>query len=85
MNTSHLFDFILAEFEIVCESAPEPTADEAGQWLLERYRAGETAVPSGRAQNLSYPVLEEIRMLANLRHPRKTCNCLSVSRNWKKN
>jgi type II secretory pathway predicted ATPase ExeA len=37
------------------------------QWLLERYRAGETAVVIvDEAQNLSYPVLEEIRLLTNL-------------------
>jgi len=37
------------------------------QWLLERYRAGETAVLIvDEAQNLTYPVLEEIRLLTNL-------------------
>jgi type II secretory pathway predicted ATPase ExeA len=37
------------------------------QWLLERYRAGETAVLIiDEAQNLSFPVLEEIRLLTNL-------------------
>jgi type II secretory pathway predicted ATPase ExeA len=36
-------------------------------WLLERYRAGETAVLIvDEAQNLTYPVLEEIRLLTNL-------------------
>jgi len=37
------------------------------QWLLERYRAGETAVLIvDEAQNLSPEVLEEIRLLTNL-------------------
>src|SRR5207244_1667908 len=37
------------------------------QWLLERYRAGETTVLIvDEAQNLTYPVLEEIRLLTNL-------------------
>ena len=37
------------------------------QWLLERYRAGETAVLIiDEAQNLSLEVLEEIRLLTNL-------------------
>src|SRR6202795_660814 len=68
MNTSHLFDFILAEFEIVCESRTKSQQlMKLNQWLLERYRAGETAVLIvDEAQNLSYPVLEEIRMLTNL-------------------
>jgi len=68
MNTSHLFDFILAEFEIVCESRTKSQQlMRLNQWLLERYRAGETAVLIiDEAQNLSYPVLEEIRMLTNL-------------------
>src|SRR2546423_14281233 len=36
-------------------------------WLLDRYRAGETAVLIvDEAQNLSDEVLEEIRMLTNL-------------------
>jgi general secretion pathway protein A len=36
-------------------------------WLLERHRNGETAVIIvDEAQNLSYPVLEEIRLLTNL-------------------
>src|SRR3979490_1375375 len=68
MNNSHLFEFILAEFEIACESRTKSQQlMKLNQWLLERYRAGETAVLIvDEAQNLSYPVLEEIRMLTNL-------------------
>jgi general secretion pathway protein A len=40
---------------------------QLNQWLLERYRAGQTAVLIiDEAQNLSAPVLEEIRLLTNL-------------------
>ena len=36
-------------------------------WLLDRYRDGETVVLIiDEAQNLTYPVLEEIRLLTNL-------------------
>src|ERR1044071_1680260 len=68
MNTSHLFDFILAEFDIACESRTKSQQlMKLNQWLLERYRAGETAVLTvDEAQNLTYPVLEEIRLLTNL-------------------
>ncbi len=68
MNTNQLFDFILADFGITCES---PTKSQQltrlNQWLLERYRAGETTVLIvDEAQNLTYAVLEEIRLLTNL-------------------
>jgi general secretion pathway protein A len=68
MNTSHLFDFILAEFDIPCESRTKSQQlMKLNQWLLDRYRAGETAVLIvDEAQNLTYPVLEEIRLLTNL-------------------
>jgi general secretion pathway protein A len=68
MNTSHLFDFILAEFDIQCESRTKSQQlMKLNHWLLERYRAGETAVLIvDEAQNLTYPVLEEIRLLTNL-------------------
>jgi len=68
MNTNQLFDFILAEFGISCESRTKSQQlMRLNQWLLERYRAGETTVLIvDEAQNLSYPVLEEIRLLTNL-------------------
>ena len=68
MNTSHLFDFILAEFDIPCETRTKSQQlMKLNQWLLDRYRAGETAVLIvDEAQNLTYPVLEEIRLLTNL-------------------
>src|SRR6202049_1687615 len=68
MNTSHLFDFILAEFDIPCETRTKSQQlMKLNQWLLDRYRAGETTVLIvDEAQNLTYPVLEEIRLLTNL-------------------
>jgi general secretion pathway protein A len=68
LNVRQLFEFILADFGISCE----PRSKSAmllrlNQWLLERYRAGETAVLIiDEAQNLTPPVLEEIRLLTNL-------------------
>lgn len=68
MNTNQLFDLILAEFDISCESRTKSQQlMRLNQWLLERYRAGETTVLIvDEAQNLTYPVLEEIRLLTNL-------------------
>ena len=68
MNSSQLFDFILAEFEIVCESkSKSQQLMKLNSWLLDRYRSGETVVLIiDEAQNLTYPVLEEIRLLTNL-------------------
>jgi general secretion pathway protein A len=68
MNTSQLFDFILAEFDIPCETkSKSQQLMKLNQWLLERYRAGETVVlVIDEAQNLTYPVLEEVRLLTNL-------------------
>ncbi len=68
MNTNQLFDFILAEFGISCESrSKSQQLMSLNHWLLDRYRAGETTVLIvDEAQNLTHPVLEEIRLLTNL-------------------
>ena len=68
LDVNQLFDFIMAEFEIPCESREKSQVLlRLNQWLLERYRAGETAVLIvDEAQNLSGEVLEEIRLLTNL-------------------
>jgi general secretion pathway protein A len=68
MNSLQLFDFVLAEFEIACDSrSKSQQLMKLNQWLLERYRSGETAILIvDEAQNLTLPVLEEIRMLTNL-------------------
>jgi type II secretory pathway predicted ATPase ExeA len=68
MNSAQLFDFVLAEFDIPCESRSKShQLMKLNHWLLERFRAGETAVLIlDEAQNLTFPVLEEIRLLTNL-------------------
>jgi type II secretory pathway predicted ATPase ExeA len=68
MNSSQLLESILAEFEIPCESrSKHQQVTKLNHWLLERHRNGETAVVIiDEAQNLTYPVLEEIRLLTNL-------------------
>jgi general secretion pathway protein A len=68
MNSNQLFDFILAEFDIPCDSkSKSQQLLKLNHWLLERYRMGETVVLIiDEAQNLTYPVLEEIRLLTNL-------------------
>ena len=68
INSSQLFDFVLSEFEIPCEErSKSQQLMKLNQWLLERHRAGETAVLIiDEAQNLSAPVLEETRLLTNL-------------------
>jgi len=68
MNSNQLFDFILAEFDIPCDSkSKSQQLMKLNAWLLDRYRAGETVVLIiDEAQNLTYPVLEEIRLLTNL-------------------
>jgi general secretion pathway protein A len=68
MNTSQLIDFILAEFDIHCESkSKSQQLMKLNHWLLDRYRNGETVVLIiDEAQNLTYPVMEEVRLLTNL-------------------
>jgi general secretion pathway protein A len=68
LNSSQLFDFILAEFGISCESrSKSQLLMKLNGFLLDRFRAGETTVLIvDEAQNLTYPVLEEIRLLTNL-------------------
>ena len=68
MNSNQLFDFILAEFDIACDSkSKSQQLMKLNHWLLARYGMGETvALIIDEAQNLTYPVLEEIRLLTNL-------------------
>lgn len=68
LNVPQFLDYMMADFGIPCESrAKSQVLLRLYNWLLERYRAGETAVLIvDEAQNLSDEVLEEIRMLTNL-------------------
>src|ERR1700677_1818565 len=73
LNVSQLFDFMMADFEIPVESRHKSQVLlKLNHWLLERYRAGETAVLIvDEAQNLSLQVLEEKLKLPQLRQLRQ--------------
>jgi general secretion pathway protein A len=68
LNTTQFLDYMMADFGISCDSkAKSQVLLRLYNWLLDRYRAGETAVLIvDEAQNLTEEVLEEIRMLTNL-------------------
>jgi len=68
LNVTQFLDYTMADFGIPCDSkAKSQVLLRLYNWLLDRYRAGETAVLIvDEAQNLSEEVLEEIRMLTNL-------------------
>jgi general secretion pathway protein A len=68
LDVPELFDYMLTDFGIHCESRlKSQVLLHLYQWLLDRYRAGETAVLIiDEAQNLSTEALEEIRLLTNL-------------------
>src|SRR5246127_4998347 len=68
MNVPQFLDYMMADFGIPCESrSKSQILLRLYNWLLDRYRSGETAVLIvDEAQNLTDEVLEEIRMLTNL-------------------
>jgi general secretion pathway protein A len=68
MDVMQLLEFVMSDFGIPCEGKSKSQMLQVlYTWLLDRYRAGETAVlVIDEAQNLSDEVLEEIRMLTNL-------------------
>lgn len=68
MNVPQFLDYMMADFGIPCDSkSKSQILQRLYNWLLDRYRAGETAVLIvDEAQNLTEEVLEEIRMLTNL-------------------
>jgi type II secretory pathway predicted ATPase ExeA len=68
MNVPQFLDYMMADFGIACDSkSKSQVLQRLYNWLLDRYRAGETAVLIvDEAQNLTDEVLEEIRMLTNL-------------------
>ena len=68
MDVTQLLDYMMADFGIPCDTkSKSQVLQRLYNWLLDRYRAGETAVlVIDEAQNLSDEVLEEIRMLTNL-------------------
>jgi len=68
LDVPQFLDFMMSDFAIPCDSkSKSQILQRLYNWLLDRYRAGETAVlVVDEAQNLSDEVLEEIRMLTNL-------------------
>src|SRR5712692_8417761 len=68
LNVTQFLDYMLADFGIAGEPRlKSQVLLRLNQWLLERYRARETAVLIvDEAQDLSAEVLEEIRLLTNL-------------------
>jgi len=68
LTVNQFLNFAMADFGISCASTMKSQVLlQLNQWLLERYRAGETAVlVVDEAQNLSPELLEEIRLLTNL-------------------
>jgi general secretion pathway protein A len=68
MDVPQLLDFMMADFGIPCDTkSKSQILQRLYNWLLDRYRAGETAVlVIDEAQNLTDEVLEEIRMMTNL-------------------
>ena len=68
LKVGDLFDFVLADFGIICKSDQKDTKHALlTDWLLTRARAGETPILIvDEAQGLPLPTLEEIRLLLNL-------------------
>jgi general secretion pathway protein A len=73
LNVSDLFNFMLADFGITCESNQK--ADQLAlltEWLLTRCRVGKTPILIiDEAHGLPSNMLEEIRLLLNLETPRE--------------
>jgi general secretion pathway protein A len=68
LNVPQFLDYMMTDFGVPIESrSKSQILLRLYNWLLDRYRAGETAVLIvDEAQNLSDEVLEEIRLLTNL-------------------
>ena len=68
MDMLEFLKYMMADFGISCElESKSAMLRHLNDWLLERYRKGETAVLIvDEAQNLSDDMLEEIRLLTNL-------------------
>jgi len=71
LEARELFELMLADFHIPSEVRSTSSAvSHLNAWLLERYRAGETAVLIvDEAQGLPSHTIEEIRLLLNLETP----------------
>lgn len=68
LDLLEFLDYMMADFGLSCESLPKgQKLSRLNHWLLQRYRANQTAVlVIDEAQDLSMELLEEIRLLTNL-------------------
>lgn len=68
LTVTEFLDFMMLDFGVSVDSPLKSRVlIRLNQWLLERYRLGETAaVIIDEGQNLSMELLEEIRLLTNL-------------------
>ncbi len=68
LTVPEFLKYMTADFGVPCDSSSKGEILRClNNWLLERYRAGETVVLIvDEAQNLSDELLEEIRLLTNL-------------------
>src|SRR6202789_2626387 len=71
LEARELFELMLTDFHIPSDARSTSSAvSHLNAWLLERYRAGETAVLIvDEAQGLPLHTIEEIRLLLNLETP----------------
>ena len=71
LNPFQFLDYALSDFGVNCTSRLKSAIlAELNQWLLDRYKAGSTAVLIvDEAQDASPELLEEIRLLTNLELP----------------
>ncbi|HXN97877.1 MAG TPA: AAA family ATPase [Candidatus Acidoferrales bacterium] len=71
LEVRELFELMLSDFHIPSDvRSTSSTMSQLNAWLLERYRAGETAVLIiDEAQGLPLHTIEEIRLLLNLETP----------------
>lgn len=67
LTEDQFFEFMMMDFGIACDTrSKSQVLMRLNDWLLERYRLGETAVlVVDEAQTLSSALLEEIRLLTN--------------------
>lgn len=68
LSPLEFLQFMMADFGIPCENHDKGMMlKRLNQWLVERYREHKTAVLIvDEAQNLSFEMLEEVRLLTNL-------------------
>lgn len=68
LDVLDFLEFVLADFGIPCASRTKSgMLLQLNSWLIERFRGGELcAIVIDEAQNLSWELLEEIRLLTNL-------------------